>query len=159
MASIESYLKINNRNSTIKDLSVQQIVSCMPIHDSICTGEFKPQMDGCAGGWIQSGFTYAEFFGLASDCDYPYNKDNPWISCRDLLSKKAKKSVTVRGYEVLQQNNYQAIMNHLAYKGPLSVIVATDWDWEYYSGGIFDGCKYDEQIELNHGKSKIFRFS
>ena len=42
-------------------------------------------------------------------------------------------------------------MNHLANVGPLSVAVDAS-KWSFYSGGIFDSCDYDRNIEINHGK-------
>ena len=57
---------------------------------------------------------------------------------------------TLRGYEVLPRNHYATVMNHLANVGPLSVAVAAG-DWSYYRDGVFDGCSYDSNIEINHG--------
>ena len=34
--------------------------------------------------------------------------------------------------------------------GPLSISVAAS-SWSSYSGGIYDGCHYDSNIQLNHG--------
>ena len=62
---------------------------------------------------------------------------------------------TVRGYESLPRNSYEAIMNHLANVGPLSVAVAAT-DWAFYFGGVFDGCSFDENIEINHGTYFLF---
>lgn len=64
---------------------------------------------------------------------------------------------TVRGYETLERNNYKAVMNHLANVGPLGVYVDAS-GWDSYSNGVFDGCSYDENIEINHGKSKMSSF-
>ncbi len=44
-------------------------------------------------------------------------------------------------------------MEHLATKGPLAVAVAAN-DWSRYALGVFDGCNYDRNVELNHGKLK-----
>lgn len=58
---------------------------------------------------------------------------------------------TLRGYELLPRNNYEAVMNHLANVGPLSVAVDAS-KWSFYSGGIFDSCDYSRNIEINHGE-------
>ena len=42
-------------------------------------------------------------------------------------------------------------MEHVATKGPLAVAVAAS-DWFSYFGGVFDGCRFDRNIEINHGK-------
>ena len=66
---------------------------------------------------------------------------------------------TLRGYETLERNNYEAVMNHLVNVGPLSVAVDAS-GWGDYSNGVFDGCSYDKNIEINHGMNlkynKIF---
>ena len=48
-------------------------------------------------------------------------------------------------------------MNHLANVGPLSIAVDAS-RWSSYSHGVFSGCDYDRNIEINHGKktSNIF---
>lgn len=57
---------------------------------------------------------------------------------------------TLRGYETLPRNNYEAVMDHLANVGPLSVAVDAS-QWGFYSYGIFDDCNYGYNIEINHG--------
>lgn len=42
-------------------------------------------------------------------------------------------------------------MNHLANVGPLSIAVDAS-RWSSYSHGVFSGCDYDRNIEINHGK-------
>lgn len=58
--------------------------------------------------------------------------------------------VYVRGYETLPRNNVAAVMQHLAEVGPLA-IAADASKWSFYGGGIFDGCSYNKNIEINHG--------
>jgi len=43
------------------------------------------------------------------------------------------------------------MMLHLATKGPLAVAIAAKDDWFSYFGGVYDGCGFDSNIELNHG--------
>lgn len=33
----------------------------------------------------------------------------------------------------------------------MAVAVAAG-DWYAYGGGVFDGCNYDRNVEINHGK-------
>ena len=40
-------------------------------------------------------------------------------------------------------------MNHIANVGPLAVSVDASI-WHSYDSGVFDGCSYDENIEINH---------
>ena len=54
-----------------------------------------------------------------------------------------------RGYETLPHNDYEVFMNHVATIGPLA-ISADASRWSFYSHGVFDGCSYDKNIEINH---------
>ena len=40
-------------------------------------------------------------------------------------------------------------MNHVATKGPLAISGDAS-RWSFYGGGVFDGCSYDSNIEINH---------
>ena len=54
-----------------------------------------------------------------------------------------------RGYETLPHNDFDVFMEHVATKGPLAI--SSDASrWSFYSGGVFDGCSYDKNIEINH---------
>ena len=64
-------------------------------------------------------------------------------------------TASLRGYETLPRNNYEAVMYHLANVGPLSVAVDAS-NWDQYSNGVFDGCSYDKDIQINHGRLEIF---
>ena len=46
-------------------------------------------------------------------------------------------------------NDQEAVMHHLATKGPLGVVMDA-LTWKAYSGGVFDGCSFSENILLNH---------
>ena len=59
-------------------------------------------------------------------------------------------AVYVRGYETLSHNDYDAVMNHLGNVGPLSIAIDAS-SWGGYEGGVFDGCSYQMNIEINHG--------
>ena len=66
----------------------------------------------------------------------------------DAATQKA--AVYVRGYETLPHNDYEAVITHLGNVGPLSIVVdASSWGGD--EGGVFDGCPYDKNIEINHG--------
>merc|ERR1712012_1350710 len=85
----------------------------------------------------QLGMVYTQLFGLTMEADYPYTSGNSGStgSCNyDANSMDAP--ATLRGYELLPRNNYEAVMNHLANVGPLSVAVDAS-KWSFYSGGIF----------------------
>merc|ERR1711936_1540806 len=53
------------------------------------------------------------------------------------------------GYIHLPPNDQDAIMAHLANVGPLAISVAAS-NFKDYHGGVFSGCPYDQNIQLNH---------
>ena len=70
------------------------------------------------------------------------------LGCRLLEKKNFFAFYSISLYYLSQE----AVMEHLATKGPLAVAVAAN-DWSRYAFGVFDGCSYDRNVELNHGKS------
>jgi len=140
---IESYLQINSQQP-IEELSAQHITSCTP-NELQCGGN-----GGCQGSIPQLGFTYTQLFGLVSEADYPYTSGNFGQTGTCDYSPDAMDTVaSLRGYETLPRNDYAAVMNHLATVGPLSVAVDAS-RWSFYSGGVFEGCDYSKNIEINH---------
>merc|ERR1712238_52012 len=140
--TIESYLQINSGNSAVEELSAQHITSCTP-NELSCGGT-----GGCQGSIPQLGFVYTQLFGLTKEEDYPYTSGNSG-STGSCDFESTDTMATVRGYETLPRNNLESVMNHLANVGPLSVAVAAS-PWSFYGGGVFDGCDYDKNIEINH---------
>ena len=47
-----------------------------------------------------------------------------------------------------------ATMAHLANVGPLAVAVDAS-NWSFYSGGVFDGCDFSDNIGLNHAVQMV----
>ena len=90
--------------------------------------------------------------------DYPYTSGDTGETgdCKyDAESQVA--AVYVRGYETLPHNNYTAVINHIANVGPLG-ISADASVWHSYQGGVFDGCPYEENININHGIQVTYVF-
>merc|ERR1712141_333979 len=141
--TIESYLQINSGNS-VEELSAQHITSCTP-NELSCGGT-----GGCQGSIPQLGFVYTQLFGLTKEEDYPYTSGNLGVTGNCKYKPSTYDTVaTLRGYEVLPRNNLEAVMNHIANVGPLSVAVDAS-SWSFYGGGVFDGCDYNRNIEINH---------
>merc|ERR1711935_785264 len=103
------------------ELSAQQVTSCTP-NLSQCGG---------TGGCYGSGTTTN-----SEECNYDLNSLTP--------------AVALSGYVTLPPNDPEAVMKHLAEVGPLA-IAADASNWKSYSGGVFDGCSFDENISINHG--------
>ena len=85
--------------------------------------------------------------GAATEWTAPYTSYNGDVaSC----SKTGYESVvTTNGPIVLATNDNDAVMTHLTMNGPLA-IAADASSWHSYGGGIFDGCDYDANIDLDH---------
>merc|ERR1711936_262022 len=58
-------------------------------------------------------------------------------------------SIPQLGYTSMAPNDQEAVMTHLAEKGPLAVAVYAS-GWGGYGGGVYDGCSFDSNIALNH---------
>ena len=56
----------------------------------------------------------------------------------DIIAHKPR-AVFTRGYEIFPANDLDSIMNHLAFDGPLSIVVDANWP-QSYNGGVFRDC-------------------
>jgi len=138
---IESYAQINT--GELMDLSAQQVTSCTP-NPVQCGG-----VGGCRGSVTQLGFSYLQLFGHMAEADYPYVSGTT-SQDEDCVYDPSKTMVTLTGYNTLPANNHDAVMTHLAEVGPLSIAVDAS-KWGSYTGGVFNGCDFDENISINHG--------
>ena len=140
---LESYLALET-SSNATTLSVQQTTACLS-NPYACGGQ-----GGCAGAIVPIVYEYASLFGVVSEAEYP--ADDPLdVNCH-YSPKNQTPMVYVRGYETLPRNNYDAIINHIANVGPLSVTIfggPLQNDLKSYGGGYYQ-CDYDKNIELNH---------
>jgi len=140
---IESYTALASGQLT--SLSTQQMTSCTP-NPLTCGGT-----GGCMGSTPPLGYNYIQLFGQMKEEDYPYTSGSTSQtgSCEyDLSSLTPVASIT--GYNNLPANDQEAVMNHIATVGPLAISVAAS-SFKDYTGGVYDGCNYDENIGLNHG--------
>jgi len=140
---VESYYKL--ATDELIDLSAQQVTSCTP-NLSQCGGT-----GGCYGSVTELGFNYLQLFGHVLEADYPYVSGTTTNSeeCNYDLNSVTP-AVALSGYVTLPPNDPEAVMKHLAEVGPLA-IAADASRWSSYSGGVFDGCSFDENISINHG--------
>ncbi|XP_023347981.1 cysteine protease RD19A isoform X2 [Eurytemora carolleeae] len=145
-SQIASYAKLNDMSHPLEEISVQHLVSCSgnPLQ---CGGT-----GGCMGSIAQLAFTYTSLFGVVKEEDYPYTSDVPWgddgETCKyDATTTPA--TAVVMGFETLPHNDLDSVMYHLANVGPLATTVAAS-DGGLYFEGVFDGCDYNENIEVNH---------
>jgi len=139
---IESYAAINNVSLT--KLSAQEITTCTPnpLH---CGGT-----GGCFGSIPQLGYNYVQLFGLATNDDYPYWSGATGLTGRCKYDVERRTPVVgISGYDTLPPNDLASAMDHLATIGPLAV-AADASRWQLYGSGVFTGCQYDQNINLNH---------
>jgi len=138
---IESYAAIATGN--LVELSAQQVTSCTP-NPLMCGGT-----GGCMGSIPQLGYSYIQLFGHATEDDYSYVSGNTMDTedcVYDVTGTPA--AVGITGYDTFS-NDMEGTMAHLANVGPLAVAVDAS-NWSFYFGGVFDECKYSENIALNH---------
>jgi len=141
---IESYLALATGNLTT--LSVEELVACMP--NVLGCGGFG----GCRGGTSEIAYNWIQAYGLVSDSTIPYVSGNNggWAAKCTLDVNNMERIAFIRGYETLMHNDMMATVNHLAKVGPLSVALDATL-FQSYKEGIFDGCPYDKNININHG--------
>jgi len=140
---LESYLAL--KTGKLTSISPQHITSCAP-NPLKCGGT-----GGCYGSLTEIGFTYAQLMGVLSEEDFPYTSGETGETGECTYDANTQTAaVYVRGYETLPHNSLEAVMNHVATVGPLGISVDASV-WHSYEGGIFDGCSYEENIEINHG--------
>lgn len=62
---------------------------------------------------------------------------------------KPTAEVELDGYFRLPSNDYDSLLHAIATVGPIAVNVDAS-RWHLYESGIFSGCNYSENIDINH---------
>merc|ERR1712110_759126 len=129
---------------SLLELSTQQVTSCSP-NPLSCGG-----VGGCRGSIAQLGFSYLQLFGHTLEESWPYTSGSTTETGDCTFDMEATApAVTLAGYDTLPANDQDAVLAHLAEVGPLAVNVDAS-QWHSYTGGIFDGCDYAQNMDLNH---------
>lgn len=138
--AMESHWAIATGNLHV--LSQQQVTACTenPRH---CGGR-----GGCEGAIESLAFDYvAKAGGLQEEWAYPYTAFyGKTGACEDMSASRIAK---VASLVELPANDQEALMDAVAFEGPIAVSVDAS-RWSSYTGGIFDGCDYSENITQNH---------
>ncbi|CAN1315762.1 Cysteine protease XCP1 [Linum perenne] len=137
VAAVEGINQIVTGNLT--SLSEQELIDCDTGFNS-----------GCNGGLMDYAFSYiVSTGGLHKEEDYPYIMEEG--TCE--MTKEAESEVvTISGYKDVPANNEQSLLKALANQ-PLSVAIdASGREFQFYSGGVFDGhCG----TSLDHGVAAV----
>ncbi|KPA83885.1 putative cysteine proteinase [Leptomonas pyrrhocoris] len=123
-------------------LSQQQVTACTP-NPRHCGGT-----GGCDGSIEALAYDYvAGAGGIQEEWGYPYTAFyGETGKCEDMRTSRPAK---VSSYVELPANDQEALMDAVAFKGPIAVSVDAS-RWFSYRGGIFDGCDYSVNITQNH---------
>ena len=141
--TIESHVAINT--GILEDLSPQQLVSCAanPQH---CGGT-----GGCQGSIPELAFDYVKANGQSSEWTMPYTSYSGASNgqCFYNATGATPAVAHVDGYVKLPSNNYTSMMQAVALVGPVAVNV---WalPWKSYEGGVFSGCDFADNIDIDH---------
>jgi len=134
--TIESFWALAGNTLTV--LSEQQILDCTP-NPNDCGGT-----GGCEGGTPE--IAYPQIIakgGLSSEESYPYVGTDE--SCQ---TNEINPVAKISGFVSLPSNQYSAVMNAVATKGPL-VIAVDAGSWFGYESGVFDGCN-QQNPDIDH---------
>lgn len=136
VAAVEGINQIVTGNLTT--LSEQELIDCDTTFNS-----------GCNGGLMDYAFAFiASNGGLHKEDDYPYLMEEG--TCEE--QKEDVDIVTISGYEDVPEKDEESLLKALAHQ-PLSVAIeASGRDFQFYSGGVFNGpCG----TELDHGVAAV----
>ncbi|GMI59682.1 hypothetical protein ScalyP_jg11878 [Parmales sp. scaly parma] len=139
-ATVESHVAIET--GLLFELSEQQLVSCAPNEDH-CGG-----LGGCMGSIPELAYDYLiGAGGYAEEWSYPYisYQGDTNGTCAEAPELKAG----IGGYVKLPENDAASVMSALVNVGPLAINVDAS-TWHNYEGGVFEGCSFDEDMDLDH---------
>ena len=161
---VESYLTIGT--GLRADLSPQQLVACGSNDDDCggCSGsvpELAFSYLAASGGLLtEFQLGYSSYFGMGNGTQtLVYNDDAldaPVMNVSTcgyvvpaLQQSGAGLLVGVGGYVKLPENDASAVMAALATVGPLAINIDAS-GWADYESGVFDGCSYNDDMDINH---------
>ncbi|XP_006645330.1 cysteine protease XCP2-like [Oryza brachyantha] len=140
VAAVEGINAIVTGNLTA--LSEQELIDCDTDGNN-----------GCNGGLMDYAFSYiAANGGLHTEDSYPYLMEEGTCRRSPQGDDDEAAAVTISGYEDVPRNNEQALLKALAHQ-PVSVAIeASGRNFQFYSGGVFDGpC----DTRLDHGVTAV----
>lgn len=142
-AVLESAAAIADGSGQLKTLSTQQLVSCVP-NPNQCGGD-----GGCSGAVAELAFTYTTLYGITSEYKYSYSSYFGTTGSCKFNAKQQTPEVNNTGYANVLVNDQQSLLEAVATIGPIAVSVDAS-NWASYEEGVFDGCDYNKNIDINH---------
>eukprot|EP00388_Colpodella_angusta_P040291 GDKK01049790.1.p1 GENE.GDKK01049790.1~~GDKK01049790.1.p1 ORF type:complete len:194 (-),score=8.80 GDKK01049790.1:158-739(-) len=101
---------------------------------------------GCDGATENLAFEYAvKSGGITLAKDWPYTATDGTCAFPEDTPRVANFS----SFVIVKGNDQDALMTAVATEGPVTIGVAAD-NFDFYNDGIFDGCSYTENIDINH---------
>jgi len=163
-AALETHIAIHQNQTTLVELSMQELVSCVP-NPNHCGGS-----GGCGGSTAELALDFIAVRGLVDEWHFGYQsyggKPHGRVKCnlktqpfetetttnnQQPVSQFYQDAVaTVEGYVRLPSNNYTALMHAVAKFGPVIVNVASD-PWTNYESGVFSAHGHTTaNTDINH---------
>ena len=140
-ATLESTFAV--RTGKLFDMSTQQLTSCTP-NPNHCGGT-----GGCQGSTANLAFQHIiDNGGITEEFQYPYTSyyGNTGVCGAPSDARSVANFTHIVNVE---GNSRDATMEALVTAGPLAVNVDAS-KWSFYQSGVFDGCAYDKNININH---------
>jgi cathepsin L len=142
-ATLESHIAINT--GKLFNFSEQQMVDCTD-NPNECGGT-----GGCSGATQDLAFAHIASTGITTSEAWPYKASQSQCS----WGGGSKKPIAIiNGYQDLPVNDYAALMNAVATRGPIAVSVAAS-QWATYGSGVFTGCKGASGSDVNHAVTLV----
>lgn len=130
-AVFEAHVAKESEGATKLKLAEQELVDCAPNPEE-CGGT-----GGCQGATSEIGFQLIKDKGHVLTSDLDYVGKTHQCSLAESGSSYEKAAATMDSFVTLESNDYNALMEAIATKGPVTISVDAD-TWSSYSSGVFD---------------------
>ena len=140
--SMESHWALKTKAAQPIELSTQQVTECTPNPDQ-CGGS-----GGCQGATENLGYDYViKNGGIVTEAQYPYRMTDG--ACNVPSPSALNRTAHFSSIYQVRSNDQDDLLNTIATKGPVSIGVWAD-PLQFYFGGVFDGCSYSGNMNVNH---------